>query len=63
MKKRIRLSELNTKQLYDIRIHYCASFCSLLFIFFIIETLYKSRFYIFKDDSNDMIFICFKKAS
>ncbi len=63
MKKWIRLSELNTKQLYNIRIHCCASSCSLLFISSIIETLYESRFHVFKDDSNDTIFICFKKAS
>ncbi len=63
MKKRIRLSKLNTKQSYNTRIHCCASSCSLLFISSIVETSYKSRFYIFKDDSNDMIFICFKKAN
>ncbi len=63
MKKWIRLSKSNTRQLYNIKIHCCASSCSLLFISSIIETLYESRFHIFKDNSNDMIFICFKKAS
>ncbi len=63
MKKWIRLSELNMRQLYDTKIHYCASFCNLLFISSIIETLYKSRFHIFKNNNNDTIFICFKKVS
>ncbi len=63
MKKWIRLSKLNMRQSYNIKIHCCASSCSLLFISSIIETSYKSRFHVFKDNNNDTIFICFKKAS